>query len=59
MINIIKALFDIATVADFAKKVKEGALILDVRSPAEFENNHIKVAVNIPPNTLSKKPNKL
>ncbi|MGB2457945.1 MAG: rhodanese-like domain-containing protein, partial [Flavobacteriales bacterium] len=37
----------------------EGALILDVRSPAEFENNHIKGAVNIPLNTLSKKLNKL
>lgn len=55
----IKALFGIAPVADFAKKVKEGALILDVRSPAEFENNHIKGAVNIPLNTLSKKLNKL
>ena len=59
MINSIKALFGIAPVADFAKKVKEGALILDVRSPAEFENNHIKGAVNIPLNTLSKKLNKL
>ena len=59
MINITKALFDIAPVADFAKKVKEGALILDVRSPAEFENNLIKGAVYIPINTLSKKLNKL
>ena len=41
MINSIKALFGIAPVADLAKKVKEGALILDVRNPAEFENNHI------------------
>ena len=55
----IKALFGIAPVADFAKKVKEGSLILDVRSPAEFENNHNKGAVNIPLNTLSKKLNKL
>ena len=53
----IKGLFGIAPVADFAKKVKEGSLILDVRSPAEFENNHIKGAVNIPQNTLSKKLN--
>ena len=59
IINRIKALFGIATVADFAKKVKEGALILDVQSPAEFENNHNKGAVNIPLNTLSKKLNKL
>jgi rhodanese-related sulfurtransferase len=55
----IKGLFGIAPLADFAKKVKEGSLILDVRSPAEFENNHIKGAVNIPQNTLSKKLNKL
>jgi len=59
MINSIKALFGIAPAPDFAKKVKEGALILDVRSPAEFENNHIKGALNIPLNTLSKKLNKL
>lgn len=59
MINSIKALFGIAPAPDFAMKVKEGALILDVRSPAEFENNHIKGAVNIPLNTLSKKLNKL
>lgn len=59
MTNSIIALFGISPVADFAKKVKEVALILDVRSPAEFENNHIKGAVNIPLNTLSKKLNKL
>ena len=59
MIKSIKALFGIAPVAVFAKKVKEGSLILDVWSPAEFENNHIKGAVNIPLNTLSKKLNKL
>jgi rhodanese-related sulfurtransferase len=59
MINSIKALFGIAPVADLAKKVKEGALILNVRNPAEFENNHIKGAVNIPLNTLSKKLNKI
>ena len=44
---------------NIADKIKNGALILDVRSSAEFENNNIRGAVNIPLNTLSKKLNKL
>lgn len=34
--------------ADFAKLVKNGAQIIDVRSVDEYRGGHIKTAVNIP-----------
>ena len=33
---------------DFKKLATEGAVILDVRTPVEFADGHIKAAVNIP-----------
>ena len=33
--------------------VKEGALILDVRTPGEFKQGHIQGAMNIPLQTLN------
>jgi rhodanese-related sulfurtransferase len=38
---------------DYAQLVKDGAIILDVRSKREFENGHIKNAINIPVDKLS------
>ena len=46
--KFVKALFGIAPTPNFANEVKEGAIILDVRNPSEFKNNHIKGAINIP-----------
>tara|TARA_B100000287_G_C20604292_1_gene769386 strand:+ start:723 stop:1073 length:351 start_codon:yes stop_codon:yes gene_type:complete len=47
---------------DFKQKIKEGAIILDVRSPGEFASGHIENSINIPVNDLSthldKIPNK-
>jgi phage shock protein E len=45
--SILKKLFG-GTSVDFKTLVKEGAMIIDVRSPAEFNGGHIKGAVNIP-----------
>lgn len=39
---------------DFKKIVSEGALILDVRTPAEYKAGHIPGAVNIPVDQLPK-----
>ena len=44
---------------DFRQLVKEGALILDVRTPGEFAGGHIKGAVNIPVDQLRSNLNKL
>lgn len=52
MINILKKIFGIGPAVDFAVLVKEGALILDVRSPSEYKQGHIKGSKNIPLNEL-------
>ncbi|HNR55993.1 MAG TPA: rhodanese-like domain-containing protein, partial [Flavobacteriales bacterium] len=33
---------------DLGQKIKEGAQIIDVRTPDEFRGGHVKGAVNIP-----------
>ena len=37
---------------DFKKLANEGAVILDVRTPGEFKEGHIKGAVNVPVDQL-------
>ena len=44
---------------DLKNLVKHGALILDVRTPAEFQGGHIKGAINIPLQTLNQGLKKL
>ncbi|MGG9964644.1 rhodanese-like domain-containing protein [Ferruginibacter sp. SUN106] len=59
MINTIKNLFGIGSKTDYAQLVKEGAVILDVRSKGEFESGHIKGSVNIPVDQLLSNLSKL
>ena len=47
MINIIKNLFN-KEKTDFASLVREGAVIIDVRTPGEFREGHIRGSRNIP-----------
>ena len=49
--SILKKIFG-GTSVDFKALVKEGAMIIDVRTPSEFKGGHIKGAVNIPLQTL-------
>lgn len=58
MIDFIKGLFGIKTV-DFRELFNGGAVILDVRTPAEFKTGHIAEAVNIPLQELSSRMKKL
>lgn len=44
---------------DMKELVKQGAMIVDVRTPGEFNSGHIKGAINIPLQTLDKSLNKL
>ncbi len=39
---------------DIASLVKDGALIIDTRTPAEFAAGHIKGAINIPYDAIGK-----
>jgi phage shock protein E len=59
MINTLKKLFGIGPKVDYATLVKQGALILDVRSPGEYKQGHIKGSVNAPLNDLSRQISKL
>lgn len=55
MIETLKKLFGIKS-TDYAQLMVEGALIVDVRTAAEFSSGHIQGSVNIP---LDKLPHKL
>lgn len=47
MINVLKKILGIKTI-DFKKLVHNGALIIDVRTVAEYNNAHLRNAKNIP-----------
>ena len=59
MLNIIKNLFGFGPKMDYAELVKQGAIILDVRSKGEYSSGHIKGSVNIAVETLSSNLDKL
>jgi rhodanese-related sulfurtransferase len=59
MINAIKNFFGFGTKVDYADLVKQGAIILDVRSKGEFQGGHIKGSINIPVDALNNNLNKL
>ena len=53
MIGLLRKLFGTSVSADFAALVKDGAIIVDVRTPAEYRGGHIKGSVNIPLDGIS------
>jgi rhodanese-related sulfurtransferase len=59
MLNAIKQLFGFGPKVDFAELVKNGAIILDVRSKGEYTGGHIKGSINISVETLSNNLSKL
>jgi phage shock protein E len=52
MINALKKIFGFGPSVNYAELVKNGAIILDVRSTGEFAGGHIKGSVNISVDTL-------
>lgn len=58
MLDLIKNLFG-AEKTDYAQLVKDGAIILDVRSKGEYAGGHISGSVNIPLDQLSGNLHKL
>ena len=58
MFESIKKLLGFKTI-DYAQLVKEGAIILDVRTSGEFSSGHIKGSINIPVNALAHNLTKL
>lgn len=58
MIELIKKIFGIKSV-DYAQLVREGAIIVDVRTNGEFNTGHIKGSVNIPVDKIANSADKL
>jgi rhodanese-related sulfurtransferase len=52
MLNTIKRLLGIGPKIDYSELLKQGAVILDVRSKGEYQGGHIKGSINIPVDVL-------
>ena len=59
MIETIKKLFGLGPKVEFSELVKQGAIIVDVRSKGEFASGHIKGSVNISVEQLGQNLQKL
>jgi rhodanese-related sulfurtransferase len=59
MIAALKELLGMGPKVDYAQLVKEGAIVLDVRSNGEYASGHIKGSINISVDTLSNNLSKL
>lgn len=46
--GLLSTLFGKKTMTNFNELVSRGAMIIDVRTPGEFQSGHIKGAINIP-----------
>lgn len=55
----IKRMFGIGPSVDYAQLIKEGAVILDVRSRGEYDGGHIRGSINISVNQLKENLHKL
>lgn len=59
MIESLKKLFGFGPKVNYAELVKNGAIIVDVRSPGEYASGNIKGSINIPVDALTKNLAKL
>lgn len=59
MIDTLKKLFGIGPKVDYAQLVKDGAIIIDVRTKGEYAGGKIKGSINIPVDQLKNNLGKL
>jgi len=57
--SFLRKLFGLGPAVDLRTLVEEGAIIVDVRTKGEFQQGHIKNALNIPVDSLSSNLSKL
>ena len=53
MIQTLKNIFGFGPKVNYAELVKNGAIILDVRTTGEYQGGHIKGSINIPLQSLN------
>ncbi len=53
MFAAIKKLFSGSPAVDYGALIKNGAVIIDVRTPGEFKSGHVKGSLNIPLDQLA------
>jgi rhodanese-related sulfurtransferase len=54
MLQLLKRLFGGGPSVDYAALLKQGGVIVDVRTPQEFARGHVRGAMNIPLDRLAK-----
>jgi len=59
MIALIKSLLGLGEKVNIKELMDNGAIVLDVRTPSEFKDGHIKGALNFPLQNLNSQMNKL
>lgn len=59
MLSTLKGFLGMQPKADLGAVIKEGAIILDVRTKAEYDHGHIKGSINLPLDRLNKGLEKL
>ena len=56
--SILKKIFGIKT-TDYNQLIKDGAIVIDVRTPREFNSGHINGSTNVPLDKIRSKINKI
>ena len=59
MIDFIKKMLGFGPSVDYKELLKQGATIVDVRTPAEYQGGHIHGSINISVETLQNNLSKL
>ena len=57
--QLLRKILGLGPKADYAALIRQGAIIVDVRTPGEYKSGHIKGSVNLPLDSIGKNLTKL
>lgn len=57
--TFLRKLLGLGPKADYAELIRQGAIIVDVRTPGEYKSGHIKGSLNLPLDSLGNNLSKL